>query len=73
MSHRGTEEIGSAAPVSLAFLSLSLRGCHCLVPAQCAVPLLRVEKALHIPFLGMEQLPMGCAGVYSTILLMQAR
>lgn len=52
VSHRGTEEIGSASPPRLGFLSP--RGCHCLVPAQWVVPLLRVKKALHIPFLGMQ-------------------
>lgn len=69
MSHGGTEEIGSASPPRLGFLSP--RGCHCLVPAQWVVPLLRVKKALHIPFLGMQQVPRGCAGIYSTTLLIQ--
>lgn len=45
MSHRGTEEIGSAAPLA-AGLALP-------VPAHWVVPLLRVREALHIPFLGM--------------------
>lgn len=31
------------------------------------------KKALHIPFLGMQQVPMGCAGIYSSTLLVQAR
>lgn len=69
-SQHGGNRIGFSC-LSLRLGFLSPRGCHRLVPAQWVVPLLGAKKALHIPFLGMQQVPMGCVGINSTTLSIQ--